>query len=433
MTDGNDGILDMLRQMQVSGHVEEPLSHTFDVTELTRDERIVNFNRAVQTVNAHQNTHAITCDFTAKFKSRPVLLNSLTPIAISDLRVGKSHRGRVLLARIVTQPMIMKAVTVLIEDCNDSSELVPLSIYGLTNTPGIKELKEGRHVAVKEPFFKVRADGSTGIRVDDLTGVVYDVKPSTITAGTQEASLRVEERLCELVLADEAMGSKRLCKALTDEGYIISGHQVRALRSSLRDTNRTDAPTTKLVPILSERRPEKHRVLTSPQVLVEREAGNEAFKAANFEVAERHYSAALSCCGDDAVDPNCVDSVSLWQLYGNRAASRLRQGRLVEALRDSLVSNSCAPADVVKPVLRCGEALAALGMFKECDELLEAAKSTFRVDTATITSKQQTLAPKSTFLVGPNKEFIQFQRHFASHHLMQRSLLSQVYIVSDCT
>jgi hypothetical protein len=62
-----------------------------------------------------------------------------------------------------------------------------------------------------------------------------------------------------------------------------------------------------------------------------------------------------------------VEGVPLWQLCGDRCAARMRMG-LLDALRDSLPANMCAPADQVKPLLRQAEALSVLGLQKESSD-----------------------------------------------------------------
>jgi hypothetical protein len=366
----------------------------------TREERIAQFNRnADDCAELEKGTTATslatTLDFVRKSRSN-VSLSTLRPIYISSLQADTTHRGRAVFCRIASRILLMQSAMVLVED---NSGLTELAVYGLSD---VQQLAEGRHIVIVEPYFKIRADGTKGIRVDDPTDLVLDVKapaPEDISKEeTASEQVSVEMRLQELVIADETMGSKRLHQTLLDEGYAMSKKRVQALKkTSLKE------PAT-MIPILSERRPEKHRLLCSSRVLSHRDEGNTAFKSGRFSEAEQHYSAALRQ-KDDEGGVKGDQGVPLWQLYGNRCAARMRLGLLDKGIRDSLASNMCAPADEVKPILRCAEALSALGLQKEATDLLEASLTAFPGDEAAINKKKQVLAPKRILRVGEGKEF----------------------------
>jgi len=381
----------------------------------TREEQIKRFNQAALECRSlsHSRSKATTTDFNKKARSRQMPLGDLETINISDLKEGKIHRGRVVFCSVVSDVMVMNSASVLVEDENDV--LTPLAIYGLGDTG---ELRKGRSIAIKEPFFKVRADGTKGIRVDDPSDLVFDVKRAASTTSGKPVSsgekvvserLSAEARLEELVISDENISTNKLHKMMLGEGYNISRKQVRALKTSIFDqqshSKKETPPSTgnpKLIAILSERRPEMHRMLSSPTVLKHREAGNDAFKCGKFKEAEASYTKALLHINDDG---KSKEGVALWQLYGNRCAARMKLGMLDDAMQDSLASNMCAPADVVKPILRCAEALVALGLRKESDNLLDAALGTFLEEKRTIENKRQTLAPKQVLRVGPGEQF----------------------------
>jgi tetratricopeptide (TPR) repeat protein len=374
----------------------------------TREERIANFNSAAAETRTMRDSYVWTSDFTNKTPSRPVTLDGLTPINIRDLRIGEVHRGRALFARILTEVTVMRSAMVLVED--ENGEIIDLAVYGL-ESQSIGELTEGRCLAIAEPFYKVRNDGSKGIRVDNPADLFFDVDKSQLVIESERASkpapqrVSLEARLQEMLLGDGAIGSKRLHKMLLEEGYSVSNKQVRALRATLKEGGAVaEADEKKLVPILSERRPEKDRVIYSPRALEHREEGNKAFKTGDFKSAEIHYSAALQH-RDDSSEGKKTEGVHLWQLYGNRAAASLKQGKLVEALQDSLTANICSPKDEVKPVLRCAEALAALGLWNEAVDLLDETSSAFPESKAGLSKKKQVLAPKATIHVGPGNKF----------------------------
>lgn len=359
----------------------------------TRAERIAQFNKYAD--DCKELSLATTFDFVRKSRSN-VSISTLRPINISSLQAGITHRGRAVFCRIVSRVLSMKSAMVLVED---GSDLTDLAVYGLSD---VQQLAEGRHIAIVEPYFKIRADGTKGIRVDDSTDLVFDVgAPAPEDISKEEIvpeQVSVEMRLQELMIADKTMGSQRLHQTLVDEGYVMSKKRVRALKkSSLKET-------AAIIPILSERRPETHRLLSSSSVLSHREDGNMAFKSGRFSEAEQHYSAALKR-KDNEGEAKGNQGVPLWQLYGNRCAARMRLGLLDEGFRDSLASNMCAPVDEVKPLLRCAEALSALGLQKESTALLEAAVKAFPGDESTINNKKQVLAPKRILRVGERNEF----------------------------
>jgi hypothetical protein len=365
----------------------------------TRVERIAQFNRnaddCAELGKGTSPSLVTTFDFVKKSRSN-VSIRTLRPIDISSLQAGITHRGRALFCRIASRILLMKSAIVLVED---DSDLTELAVYGLSD---VQQLAEGRHIVIVEPYFKIRADGTKGIRVDDPADIMWDVKapaPEDISKeGIASEQVSVEKRLQELMIADETMGAKRLHQTLVDEGYAMSKKRVQALKkTSLKE------PAT-MIPILSERRPEKHRLLCSSSVLSHRDEGNMAFKSGRFSEAEQHYSAALKQ-KDEKGEGKGDQGVPLWQLYGNRCAARMRMGSLDESVRDSLASNRCAPVDEVKPVLRCAEALSALGLQKEASDLLEASLTAFPGDEAAINRKKQVLAPKRILRVGEGNEF----------------------------
>jgi hypothetical protein len=126
--------------------------------------------------------------------------------------------------------------------------------------------------------------------------------------------------------------------------------------------------------------------------------------SASISEAEQHYSAARKQ-KDDESEAKGDEGVPLWQLNGNRCVARMRMGVLYDAIRDSLALNMCAPADEIKTLLQCAEALSALGLQKESSYVLETAVAAFPGDEAAINKKKQVLAPRRILRVGEHKEF----------------------------
>ncbi len=189
-------------------------------------------------------------------------------------------------------------------------------------------------------FSKKRADGTIGVRVDDYNDLVFDVAKADIQPKEEAAEtlerMSAEERMRELLITEPSIGSKRVRKKLIEEGYSISSRQVRALKANFKQGGsqgvffKTCPSTTApgLTPILSERRPAKHRTYRSLKVVEEKEAGNRAYVAQRFDEAERHYSNALKYREELGNEDEANKSVHLWQLYGNRCSARLQMGKL---------------------------------------------------------------------------------------------------------
>jgi hypothetical protein len=96
----------------------------------------------------------------------------LKKVTISDLRLENHHRGSYVLFRAVTPTSTMTGILVIVED--EASDVLFLQLYnqeGQLATDG--RLVAGAVVIVKEPYLKVMADGSYGIRVDHLSDVKF--------------------------------------------------------------------------------------------------------------------------------------------------------------------------------------------------------------------------------------------------------------------
>ena len=351
-------------------------------------------------------TLAQTHDFNKKLPSRTIPLQSLKPIKIADLETGITHRGRVVYCKIVSQVLEMNSKAVLVED---GSDLKPLAIYGSIDT---RKLQENRSLAIIEPFYKIRADGTKGIRVDNPNDLVFDSQLSEHAEDHERIPFErpgVEVRLKQMLVEDPTIGVNRIHKALVEEGYKLEKKQIRALKRKFVEQNKSDtanANADKLVPILSDRQPAKHRIFFDQEIRDHKDLGNQLFKAGKMEETEEEYSLALVKRFDAKTEPsNEEEGVPLWQLYSNRCAARIRLGKLEDALKDAFASNICAPADAVKPLLRCAEVLASLGMQREMKELLRAASAEFPQEQAEIERKEESLRPKHCLRVGSDKEY----------------------------
>lgn len=94
-----------------------------------------------------------------------VPLADLKPITIEELELETVHRGRVLIVRALAYPMRIQAVQNGVEDSEGVVDR--LSVYNVdTKLRPDQVLPKGQILAIKEPYYKVTADGGHTIRVD---------------------------------------------------------------------------------------------------------------------------------------------------------------------------------------------------------------------------------------------------------------------------
>ncbi|TVY48488.1 Histone-lysine N-methyltransferase, partial [Lachnellula occidentalis] len=100
-------------------------------------------------------------------------LESLTPIFISELRLGTHHRGKYILVRSATGPARMTAIINVIED--EREDAVVMQLYQQPEEmirPASSIATTGDVFLIKEPFFKVMVDGEYGLRIDHVSDLV---------------------------------------------------------------------------------------------------------------------------------------------------------------------------------------------------------------------------------------------------------------------
>lgn len=83
----------------------------------------------------------------------------------------------------------------------------------------------------------------------------------------------------------------------------------------------------------------------------------------------------------------------------------MKLGKLFEAFEDSLSSNICAPACAVKPLLRCAEAMVALGLCHEAIKLLSNCEVHFPDDISVVAKKKESIQPAQVLVVGDGGDF----------------------------
>jgi hypothetical protein len=301
-------------------------------------------------------------------------IKHLRPMPISELEVSRvSYRGRVIYCTIVTPCFVINAASTLVEDTN--GDIANLAVYNLQKAKQI--LRAGRKIAIIEPFYKLRADGTPGIRVDEPKEIKYDVEvPLQAHVGPR---------------ADSSFHDMT-DKAATE---ITAGVETRF------------EDNTSAAPEIPERRPDMHRVVIGKDAMRYREKGNLASKQLRFYEAERYYTSAIKATGKATIvkESDGEEGFDLWTLYSNRALSRIKLGKPHLALSDAIMSHICAPAYAFKPVLRCAQSLTALGYHSEASDALTYAQVTFPQHSKLFQDLEKQLKPKVTLRVGLSQEF----------------------------
>ncbi|KAE9080508.1 hypothetical protein PF005_g22827, partial [Phytophthora fragariae] len=107
-------------------------------------------------------------------------LGRLTPMIAKELDLGTTHRGRYLCGWVAVDDAFsgISATSLLLEDV--TGYLVEIAVYGLGD-PSLPSYQrqslmasrfpKGKPIVVFEPFYKIRLDGSLGIRVEEPTEI----------------------------------------------------------------------------------------------------------------------------------------------------------------------------------------------------------------------------------------------------------------------
>lgn len=119
-------------------------------------------------------------------------LRDLKKIMIEDLRLETHHRGTYILLRTVTPATKLTAVIAIVED-EDEESVISLQLYNQDKQRDAKNiLEKGDVLIVKEPYFKMGADGTYAIRVDHLGDIVH------LSTGDERMPVFWEPRAIEL-------------------------------------------------------------------------------------------------------------------------------------------------------------------------------------------------------------------------------------------
>ena len=116
---------------------------------------------------SQQNVRALSNEWQQQHRQQ------LGPIRIRELSIGRVHVGRVLCARVCTRPIAVNSVQLLLEDC--ACDAVRTSIYNVPTFLSAGDVLEpGTRLLVREPFYKLSADGLPTLRIDNPTDLVID-------------------------------------------------------------------------------------------------------------------------------------------------------------------------------------------------------------------------------------------------------------------
>ena len=273
---GMDSLVQVMFSKLLSGNLdlgEDPRLEAIaeDRTQKSREERIARQIQHAHECDTMLGARSISTTFNALQKSRTEAIpniSTLMPISIAELQVGRGpYRGRVLYCKVITPCSVMRSTMTLVEDCN--GDIADLSVYNLEESKG--KLKIGRNLAIIEPFYKLYADGSPGIRVDHPDEIKFD------------PAQPVEEE-------NTRIGLDATTKTTDQASNNVS--------------------TASRIP---ERRPEMYRQVFDKKVAELKDKGNTAFSAKQYIEAEAHYSLAI----ESSANPNLPSSSDVVQERGD--------------------------------------------------------------------------------------------------------------------
>lgn len=114
----------------------------------------------------HTFTHTQSWDVKKDLPGSSLDPSKYAPIKITDMGVGTTHRGRILIGRVsdVGGFWSIASGAVLIEDL--CGAVMEVAVYNYPEERFANDFPPGREVCIIEPYLKWRGDGSVGIRVD---------------------------------------------------------------------------------------------------------------------------------------------------------------------------------------------------------------------------------------------------------------------------
>eukprot|EP00928_Gymnodinium_smaydae_P041369 TRINITY_DN28009_c0_g1_i1.p1 TRINITY_DN28009_c0_g1~~TRINITY_DN28009_c0_g1_i1.p1 ORF type:complete len:795 (+),score=73.75 TRINITY_DN28009_c0_g1_i1:52-2385(+) len=102
-------------------------------------------------------------------------VSDLVPIAVNDLKVGELHEGRVLFCTVASECIRFASLMMQVRD--SQGDVVNLAIYNNVDDAAVFQ---DRWMAIANPLYKIRADGTLGIRIDAPNAHLgFDPEPFT--------------------------------------------------------------------------------------------------------------------------------------------------------------------------------------------------------------------------------------------------------------
>lgn len=151
-------------------------------------ERFFKKRAEMDTMQARRNRGMYLCLSSSDAKPKSKIrrsLDGLSPMLISDLKVGVTHRGHYLCGRVGIADAFFAIMsgTFLLEDI--AGDLVEIAVYELQEHQ-VSQISRffpvGRTIAIIEPYYKRRTDFTFGIRVDEPREIVSWSLPMTTGA-----------------------------------------------------------------------------------------------------------------------------------------------------------------------------------------------------------------------------------------------------------
>ncbi|KAL7544104.1 hypothetical protein ACHAXR_013582 [Thalassiosira sp. AJA248-18] len=113
------------------------------------------------------------------FSDSTKLSTALSPIQIAGLKIGQTHRNRFLLGSIADTDgfWTINSGAFLLRDLSGSA--MEVAVYNSPHNNFSKAFHIGREICIAEPYLKIRADGSAGIRVEKPAEIIDYLLPQT--------------------------------------------------------------------------------------------------------------------------------------------------------------------------------------------------------------------------------------------------------------
>ena len=111
--------------------------------------------------------HSSYVSFSHSWDTKPggQTARSLSVMRVAELAVGTTHKGRCLLGTVAEHPCFMVSAAFVLEDF--FGDYVEVAVYNVPGEVAMQLYCKGRVLSIAEPYYKIRADGTDGIRVDN--------------------------------------------------------------------------------------------------------------------------------------------------------------------------------------------------------------------------------------------------------------------------